>query len=104
MEEAFKIIYKILRTLERSMDSEESSVPTAEQLGISQPRWNRIIEMLLDKGYIKGISVTKDMANNTYVTVFDPAITIDGLEFLSENALMKRAYKAAKGARDLMPF
>lgn len=34
----------------------------------------------------------------------DPAITIDGLEFLSENALMKRAYKAAKGARDLMPF
>lgn len=105
MEENFRIIYRILRTLERSMDVEEFDVKaiSAEALGISQPRWHRILKMLLDAGYISGVHITKDVAGNVYVDSPDPMITLKGLEFLAENTLMRRAYNAAKGISDMIP-
>lgn len=103
MDDNYKIIYRILRGLERGMDAEEPEIMTAEQLGISEQRWKRIIEMLVDEGYIKGVRISKEITGYAYVDTPDPAITLRGLEYLTENTLMKRAYKAAKGVRDLMP-
>ena len=103
MEENFKIIYKILRCLEKGMDADETGMPSASDLGISVQRWNRLVEMLVDEGYIKGVSVHTDIAGNTYVHTPSPAITLKGLEYLAENTLMKRAYNAAKGIRELIP-
>ena len=50
----FRIIYKILRILQKSMDMEEfdKSSISAEILGLSIPKWNRIMAMLLNEGYI----------------------------------------------------
>ena len=44
----FKIIYKILSALEKSMDMGGIDVNciSAEQLKVSQERWNRYMEML----------------------------------------------------------
>ena len=52
----FGIIYKILRTLERSMELEEfdGSAISAERLGIAYPLWCRIMKMLVDNGYVTG--------------------------------------------------
>lgn len=52
----FRIIYKILRTLQKAMDFEEfdKNNISAESLGLSVPRWSRIIAMLLKEGYITG--------------------------------------------------
>ena len=46
----FKAVYKILKALEASMDLEAANVDmfNAEKLGVSQNRWNRYIEMMLD--------------------------------------------------------
>lgn len=57
----FKLIYKILRILEKSMDVEEldNSTLSAESLGITQPRWCRLMKILADSGYINGINVSK---------------------------------------------
>lgn len=49
--------------------------------------------MLANAGYITG--ETDIMARN-------PLITIKGLEYLSENTIMQRMYKAMKGIKDIV--
>ena len=101
----FKIIYKILFTRERSMDLEKFNPDSIspEALKISDERWNKYMEMLLDAGYIKGVKIQKYVAGGTSVDIDDIRITLKGLEYLSENSIMQRLYKAAKGITELVP-
>lgn len=105
MEENFRIIYRILRTLERAMDLDEFDFDTlsAEKLGISRARWAHILRMLVDAGYIQGVRVSKDAGSFVYVDAPDPAITLYGLEFLNDNSTMQRFMKAAKGIKEIVP-
>ena len=101
----FKIIYKILFTLERSMDLEKFNPDSIspEALKISDERWNKYMEMLLDAGYIKGVKIQKYVAGGISVDIDDIRITLKGLEYLSENSIVQRLYKAAKGITELVP-
>ena len=101
----FKIIYKILSVLEKSMDLENVDIEriSSNNLGISQQRWNKYMEMLLDAGYIKGVTIQKYVTGETNVDAEDIRITLKGLEYLSENSIMQKMYKAAKGIKDLIP-
>ena len=101
----FKIIYKILSVLEKSMDLENVDIEriSSNNLGISQQRWNKYMEMLLDAGYIKGVTIQKYVTGETNVDAEDIRITLKGLEYLSENRIMQKMYKAAKGITDLIP-
>nr|DAQ70706.1 MAG TPA: YjcQ protein [Caudoviricetes sp.] len=40
---------------------------------------------------------------NTSVDAEDIRITLKGLEYLSENSIMQKMYKTAKGITDLIP-
>lgn len=99
----FSIIYKILSTLEKAMDIEDFDVDliSPEKLKISQVRWNRYMEMLSDSGYIKGVELNYSIAG-TSVEYDSIKITLKGLEYLSENSFMKKAYKLAKGIKDII--
>ena len=101
----FKIIYKILSVLEKSMDLENVDIEriSSNNLGISRQRWNKYMEMLLDAGYIKGVTIQKYVTGETNVDAEDIRITLKGLEYLSENSIMQKMYKAAKGITDLIP-
>lgn len=101
----FKIIYKILSVLEKSMDLENVDIEriSSNNLGISQQRWNKYMEMLLDAGYIKGVTIQKYVTGETNVDAEDIRITLKDLEYLSENSIMQKMYKAAKGITDLIP-
>lgn len=100
-----KAVYKILSALEKAMDAPEFDLRQIgpEQLQVSEERWCRYIEMLLDAEYIKGVSVYRDITGDTRVDAHGPRITLQGLEYLQENAVMRRLYKAAKGISDLVP-
>ena len=54
--EDFRIIYKIIRILQKAMDLEEfdSEELSAEALGLTVPKWSRLMAMLLKEGYISG--------------------------------------------------
>ena len=54
--EDFRIIYKILRILQKAMDLEEfdSEELSAGALGLTVPKWSRLMAMLLKEGYISG--------------------------------------------------
>lgn len=101
----FKIIYKILSTLEKSMDLEciDTERISSGNLSISQQRWDKYMEMLLDAGYIKGVTIQKYVTGETNVDAEDIRITLKGLEYLSENSIMQKMYKTAKGTTDLIP-
>ena len=47
MDENYRIIYKILKTLERAMDLEDFDFQSIQSkaLGISEQRWSHIMEM-----------------------------------------------------------
>lgn len=97
----FKIIYKILKHLERELDCEYSDPEgvSHEKLDISRPRWEQILIMLQKEGYIEGILVNRTCSDDRG-HVIEPVhalITLKGLEYLSENSAMKKAEKLLKG-------
>lgn len=101
----FQIIYKILSALEKAMDKPQFDISqiSAEALKISEERWARYIEMLADTGFIKGVRIYKNICEETQIEDEGIRITLKGLEYLTENSMMKRVYKAVKGVKEITP-
>ena len=100
MDDTFKIIYRILKTLRDSMDYEyfDESRISPEKLGITKAKWSRIMKMLVDDGYIKGVAVAQTLDENVPdIVVGNISITIKGLEYLQENSVMRKVGNALKG-------
>ena len=72
------------------------------KLEISKERWARYFEMMLDAGYIKGIRIYEDITGELCVENEGIRITLKGLEYLSENTIMQRLYKAAMGIKEIV--
>ena len=95
--ENFKVFYKILKCLRDAMDNTQIDLTgiTHQYLKVSYPRWESLMIMLLDEGYIEGIEYIctsidgRRHINNTR----DIRITLRGLEYLAENHMMKKAAK-----------
>lgn len=90
----FTPIYKMLTALERGLDAASFDLAQIrpEVLEITQARWGRYLEMLSDRGYIKGVSVRQTIQFDAY----GPRITLKGLEYLYSNPLMKECRAAAQ--------
>ncbi len=102
----FKVIYQILKYLEEAMDYENPDYApiSAKGLGLTEERWKAIVKMLANNGYIEGVSISKYMRSCERVTLFQPTITLWGLDYLHENSLMQKFVKAAKGIKDIVPM
>lgn len=104
--EDFSVIYKILNALHKSMDCDEFDMDliSPERLGISRNRWLYIIRMLAERGYVEDLNVTIGADGGfSFSPGGRPRLTLSGLEYLEENSLMKRAYRLAKGIKDVLP-
>lgn len=90
----FTPIYKLLSTLERNLDIAKFDIAqiSPEVLEITQARWGRYLEMLVDRGYIKGVSVRQTIQFDAY----GPRITLKGLEYLYGNPAMKECRATEK--------
>ncbi len=102
----FKIMYKILRELEKNMGNEKFSIETisAEKLKVSFEKWEQLLILMQDEGYIKGLVLLKDL-EQTYRHIAEPIkpqITIKGLEYLAENGFMAKAKEALKMAGEII--
>lgn len=104
----FKIIYRILKYLETSMDCNALSTEAIShiQLGITRERWEQLLIMMQDEGYIRGL-VTAQSLSDSHRWIADPVapeITIKGLEYLAENSFMKKAMNLTKEVKDSIPW
>ncbi len=102
----FKTIYRILRYLEQAMDYEITDPEPISHtaLGITRKRWEQILIMLQDNGYISGIIYVRTLlSDRAHITEpIRPSITLKGLEYLAENSLMKKAGDLLRGVIDIV--
>lgn len=102
----FKVIYKILKHLETALDYEVTDLSVIEpgRLGISRERWEQLLIMMQDDGYITGIITCKALGDDKrhISEPIQPTITIRGMEYLAENSFMKRAANMLRGAVDVI--
>lgn len=102
----FKIIYKILKELEKNMGNEEFDIYliSAKNMKIPYEQWEQLIILLADSGYISGIITSKSIQNKYrhILEPIQPCITMLGLEYLSENSFMAKAKKALKMAGEII--
>lgn len=100
----FRTIYRILHYLETAMDYDEPDMDriSAKTLGITDNRWIAIMEQLVSYGYIDGVSVKRSADGAVTISECNPRITIDGLEYLAENSLMRKAANMAKGIVEII--
>ena len=115
MASAFFIMNKILKYIERNMDNNVFNEKdfNAKSFNISENRFARLLLMLLEEEYIKGIEVLdngeKDVFDDKNYKRFkilindDICITIKGLRFLAENSALANIYKTAKSIKDIIP-
>ena len=101
----FKAVYRILSVLEKALDYPKFDISqiNAERLGVSEQRWARYLEMMSDVGFIKGVTFQESIDDELIVFPEKIRITLKGLEYLQENSIMQRLYKAAKGIKDITP-
>lgn len=84
MSSNFKIIYKILSILEKSMSYDEfdTNKISYQKLDISKALWIRIMVMLKENGYIKGVVVTETLNSQLPdVELGNVEITLKGLVY-----------------------
>ena len=102
----FNVIYKILKILENSMGDEKFSVESisAQQMKISYERWEQLMIMLADEGYISGIVTTQDLCDKFrhIAQPIRPSITMKGLAYLADNSMMTRAKEALKMVGEIL--
>lgn len=103
----FKVIYKILKYLEKNMGNDrfDPYCISAEKLGITYGKWEQLLILMQDDGYIKGLVLTKNLESplrHISEPVF-PQITLKGLEYIAENSMMAKARDALKMAGEILP-
>lgn len=102
----FKIIYRILKELEKNMGNEQFSVSSisAEKMKVPFERWEQLLIMMQDEGYIKGLVIAKFLEDKfRHITdPINPEITIKGLEYLESNSFMEKAKEALKMAGEIL--
>ena len=96
--EEYKIIYKILRALEKEYKGENTDKAyTAGALEINEVYWGNLIQSLLKSGYIEGVRVTKNVFDETLLDCRHIKITLDGLDYLRNNNKMRQIAKFVLG-------
>lgn len=97
-----KIIYKILNLIEKSMDYPEfdREALKAERFAISEERFIKILYAIIREGYIEGITMKIGVDGYVLINISSPSLTVKGMEYLTENSVMKKIADAAKGIKE----
>lgn len=108
-DDMFVVMYKILAylydCLKRGVEPSRAMLAhDGDMLAIDYGYWTRVIYELDRHGYVDGFVVKKVYPPAIAVRMVDPAITMEGVEFLQENSKMQKALKFLKDAKSALPF
>lgn len=107
-DDIFVIMYKILAYLYSCLKNGDTPIYKyyaydGEVLDIPEPYWCEIMQQLQDYGYIKGLTITNTFSGRVIIKG-TPCITIEGVQYLNENSMMKKALNVLKEAKSSLPF
>lgn len=103
------VMYKIMAYLYSCMKSGEIPNPDfyrcdGSVLHIPYQYWASIIDQLVDHGYVKGFVVIPMFGGELVIDEDNPRITMEGVEFLNSNSMMKKALSFLKETKSALPF
>ena len=107
--DAHVIIYKVLAYLYSCM--KDGKKPDSEMLvasgvlfgGVPESYWSSLWIQILDRGYVKGIG-KRAYNDEMHAVLIGPEITLEGIEYMQENSMMKKALSFLKEAKSILPF
>lgn len=102
----FKIVYVILTELyetKKAGERVDKAAISAERFGINASYWLDILCELSEKGYIRGFGCLNTKTGRVLLPIEDMTITMDGIEFLQENSVMKKVINTLKNIKDIAP-
>ena len=104
----FNVAYKILLYLKYCYENGTDVNPdvlSPDNIGISEKQFVLTLQMLLEAGYIKGVSLKSTIQGPTIIcNIQNTYATSSGLQYLVENSMMTKAYKVSKEVRDWIPL
>ncbi|MBI1720649.1 head protein [Lactobacillus crispatus] len=104
----FNVAYKILLYLKYCYENGTDVNPdvlSPDNIGISEKQFVLTLQMLLEDGYIKGVSLKSTIQGPTIIcNIQNTYATSSGLQYLVENSMMTKAYKVSKEIRDWIPL
>ena len=104
----FNVAYKILLYLKYCYENGTDVNPdvlSPDNIGISEKQFVLTLQMLLEDGYIKGVSLKSTIQGPTIIcNIQNTYATSSGLQYLVENSMMTKAYKVSKEVRDWIPL
>lgn len=101
-----KTIFRILKAIDVAYENNNFNLEKTlnlEKLGISERRLILMLEQLKEKNYITGISTVNSVTGYIHISINNPRLTLDGMDFLENNTAMKKAYKMLKEAKEWVP-
>ena len=104
----FNVAYKILLYLKYCYENGTDVNPdvlSPDNIGISEKQFVLTLQMLLEDGYIKGVSLKSTIQGPAIIcNIQNTYATSSGLQYLVENSMMTKAYKVSKEVRDWIPL
>lgn len=103
------VMYKILAYLydcmKKGLEPQAARIRyDSDMIGpIPERYWCSIMGQLVDKGLVKGV-VIRWFDNEPHVLMADPTVTLEGVEFMQENSMMKKALNFLREAKSTLPF
>ena len=116
MKTTFSIMCRILRYVEKSLDDDvfDRENFTAERFGTSHNRFVRILDMMIQEGFITGIKVVdygEPDSNDPFgsgekyqrfaIKIDNPSLTVRGIRFQAENTAIMKVLQTVKGIGDI---
>ena len=108
-DDIFRIIYVILKELYEAQKAGKRIDPddvSSERFQIP-PGYlaeNSQVTELIDRGYVRGVSYRENGKPGRISTPLeDMSITLEGVEYLQSNSMMKKVHELLKDVKDIIP-
>lgn len=98
----FKVIYQILKAMDKSIDEGKVHLPTHDELKITLYRQYALLIAIIDEGLITGVNYDYWLnQEEPHITVVHPRLTLKGFEYLAENSTIQKAKNLVTGVLDV---
>lgn len=103
------VMYRILAYLydcmKKGTEPQKSRImPGGDVAGpVPYSYWAEIMAQMAERGLLRGVSVWSPDCERQ-VVLNRPAVTLEGVEFMQENSMMRRALSFLKETRSALPF
>lgn len=98
----YKILAYLYECMRKGIDVDNDKFSHIA-LGINERYWIHIIDELVSHKYIRGISVLYT-SSEPAICINNPRVSMEGVEFMQQNSMMKKAREFLKESKSIIPF